>query len=240
MRHTRDISYPDTQLFIDGEWTDAADGRTIDVLNPSDGKVIGTVAHATTADLDRALDAADRGFAHWRDRTPAQRVTIMHAAADLLRERVDAIARTMTLEQGKPLRESSGEIRAAADIIDWFAEEGMRVYGRLVPHRSDLSIRQMVLKDPVGPVAAFTPWNFPVNQVVRKVAAGLASGCSMIVKAPEETPGESGRAHPRLRRRRSAARGAGTGLRQSGGDLELPDPAPGHQEDHLHRLHRGG
>lgn len=188
MSPTPDIAYPDTQLFIDGEWNDAADGRTIDVLNPSNGKVIGTVAHASTADLDRALGAADRGFAHWRDRTPAQRATIMHAAADLLRERVDAIARIMTLEQGKPLRESSGEIRAAADIIDWFAEEGMRVYGRLVPHRSDLSIRQMVLKDPVGPVAAFTPWNFPVNQVVRKVAAGLASGCSMIVKAPEETP----------------------------------------------------
>lgn len=182
------MTYPDTQLFIDDQWTDAADGRTIGVLNPADGQVIGTVAHASTADLDRALSAADRGFRVWRDETPAQRSKIMRAAADLLRGRADAIAHVMTLEQGKPVREARGEILAAADIIDWFAEEGFRVYGRLVPHRSDLTVRQMVLKDPVGPVAAFTPWNFPVNQVVRKVAAALATGCSMIVKAPEETP----------------------------------------------------
>lgn len=182
------MTYPDTQLFIDDQWTDAADGRTIEVLNPADGQVIGTVAHASTADLDRALAAAYRGFQEWRDVTPAKRSTIMRAAAELLRERVDSIARTMTLEQGKPLREARGEILAASDIIDWFADEGLRVYGRLVPHRSDISVRQMVLKDPVGPVAAFTPWNFPVNQVVRKLAAGLATGCSMIVKAPEETP----------------------------------------------------
>ena len=182
------IAYPDTQLFIDGQWTDPVDGRTLDVLNPADGRVLGTVAHASTADLDRALAAADRGFQVWRDTTPARRSTIMRAAAHLLRERAGDIAPVMTLEQGKPLREAKGEILAAADIIDWFAEEGFRVYGRLVPHRSDLSIRQMVLKDPVGPVAAFTPWNFPVNQVVRKIAAGLAAGCSLIVKAPEETP----------------------------------------------------
>lgn len=183
-----DTAYPDTRLFIDDQWTDAADGRTIDVLNPADGQVIGTVAHASVADLDRALAAAERGFEVWRDTTPAKRSTIMRAAAQLLRDRVEMIARTLTLEQGKPLREARGEILAAADIIDWFAEEGFRVYGRLVPHRTDITIRQMVVKDPVGPVAAFTPWNFPVNQVVRKIAAGLAAGCSLIVKAPEETP----------------------------------------------------
>ena len=183
-----DTAYPDTRLFIDGQWSDAADGRTIDVLNPADGRVIGTVAHASVADLDRALAAAERGFEVWRDITPAKRSTIMRAAAELLRDRVEVIARTLTLEQGKPLREARGEILAAADIIDWFAEEGLRVYGRLVPHRTDITIRQMVVKDPVGPVAAFTPWNFPVNQVVRKIAAGLAAGCSLIVKAPEETP----------------------------------------------------
>ncbi|OAH61712.1 NAD-dependent succinate-semialdehyde dehydrogenase [Dietzia cinnamea] len=183
-----DTAYPDTRLFIDDQWTDAADGRTIDVLNPADGQVIGTVAHASVADLDRALVAAERGFEVWRDTTPAKRSTIMRAAAQLLRDRVEMIARTLTLEQGKPLREARGEILAAADIIDWFAEEGFRVYGRLVPHRTDIMIRQMVVKDPVGPVAAFTPWNFPVNQVVRKIAAGLAAGCSLIVKAPEETP----------------------------------------------------
>ena len=183
-----DTAYPDTRLFIDDQWTDAADGRTIDVLNPADGQVIGTVAHASVADLNRALAAAERGFEVWRDTTPAKRSTIMRAAAELLRDRVEMIARTLTLEQGKPLREARGEILAAADIIDWFAEEGFRVYGRLVPHRTDITIRQMVVKDPVGPVAAFTPWNFPVNQVVRKIAAGLAAGCSLIVKAPEETP----------------------------------------------------
>ncbi|AWH90878.1 NAD-dependent succinate-semialdehyde dehydrogenase [Dietzia lutea] len=181
-------AYPDTRLFIDHQWTDAADGRTIDVLNPADGQVIGTVAHASVADLDRALAAAERGFEVWRDTTPAKRSTVMRAAAQLLRDRVETIAHNLTLEQGKPLREARGEILAAADIIDWFAEEGFRVYGRLVPHRTDLMIRQMVVKDPVGPVAAFTPWNFPVNQVVRKIAAGLAAGCSLIVKAPEETP----------------------------------------------------
>lgn len=182
------MSYPSTQLFIDDQWTDSADGRSLDVRNPADGTVIGTVAHASTADLDRALEAADRGFRIWKDQTPASRATIMRTASELLRERADRIARMMTLEQGKPLREAKGEILAAADIIDWFADEGLRVYGRLVPSRHDVAIRQMVLKDPVGPVAAFTPWNFPVNQVVRKVSAALATGCSMIVKAPEETP----------------------------------------------------
>ena len=181
-------TYTDTRLFIDGQWSDAADGRTLDVLNPASGAVIGTVAHASTADLDRALDAADRGFRDWRDRTAAERASIMHAASGLVRERVDRIAELLTLEQGKPLREAKGEILAAADIIDWFADEGLRVYGRLVPSRFDATVRQMVIKDPVGPVAAFTPWNFPVNQVVRKVSAALATGCSMIVKAPEETP----------------------------------------------------
>ena len=182
------MSYPSTQLFIEGEWADAADGRTIDVRNPADGTVIGTVAHASTADLDRALEAADRGFTVWRDMTPAKRAAIMRTASGLLRERADRIAEILTLEQGKPVREAKGEILAAADIIDWFADEGLRVYGRLVPSRYDVTVRQMVLKDPVGPVAAFTPWNFPINQVVRKVSAALATGCSMIVKAAEETP----------------------------------------------------
>ncbi|MBO9723362.1 MAG: NAD-dependent succinate-semialdehyde dehydrogenase [Novosphingobium sp.] len=182
------MAYPDTQLFIGGEWRDAADGKTLPVENPANGQDIGRVAHAGRADLDAALEAVDRGFEVWRDYTPAQRSTIMRKAAALMRERADEIARVMTQEQGKPLIEAKGEAMAAADIIDWFAEEGFRVYGRLVPHRSDITVRQMVIKDPVGPVAAFTPWNFPINQVVRKIGAGLAAGCSMIVKAPEETP----------------------------------------------------
>jgi succinate-semialdehyde dehydrogenase/glutarate-semialdehyde dehydrogenase len=182
------MTYPDTQLFINGTWQDAADGRTLGVENPATGQEIGRVAHAGKADLDRALEAAQRGFEIWRDYTPAARSKIMRKAAQLMRERAKDIALLLTQEQGKPLVEAQGEALAIGDIIDWFAEEGFRVYGRLVPHRSNIAIRQMVIKDPVGPVAAFTPWNFPINQVVRKISAGLAAGCSLIVKAPEETP----------------------------------------------------
>ena len=113
-----------------------------------------------------------------------------------MRERAGDIAPLLTQEQGKPLVEAKGEALAAADIIEWFADEGLRVYGRIVPSRGNLAVRQMVLKDPVGPVAAFTPWNFPINQVVRKMGAALAAGCSMLVKAPEETPGRPRRADP--------------------------------------------
>lgn len=182
------MTYPDTQLFIDGIWQGAADGRTLAVFNPASGKEIGRVAHATKSDLDRALLAAQKGFETWRDTTAAERSKVMRRAAALMRERADAIGRLITQEQGKPLAEGKGEAMAAADIIEWFAEEAFRVYGRIVPARGGLHVRQLVLKDPVGPVAAFTPWNFPINQVVRKVAAALSAGCSMLVKAPEETP----------------------------------------------------
>ena len=182
------MTYPNTQLFIAGQWLDAADGRTLAVHNPATGKEIGRVAQAGKADLDLALAAAQKGFETWRDMTAAERSKIMRRAADLMRQRAGDIARLLTQEQGKPLAEAKGEAMAAADIIEWFAEEGFRVYGRIVPSRGSLAVRQMVLKDPVGPVAAFTPWNFPVNQVVRKVGAALAAGCSMLVKAAEETP----------------------------------------------------
>ena len=182
------MTYPNTQLFIDGQWQDAADGRTLAVHNPATGQEIGRVAHASQPDLDKALAAAQKGFEAWRAMVPAERGKIMRKAAGLMRERAGAIAQVLTQEQGKPLAEAKGEALAAADIIEWFADEGMRVYGRIVPARTSLSIRQMVVKDPVGPVAAFTPWNFPINQVVRKVGAALAAGCSMLVKAPEETP----------------------------------------------------
>src|SRR6478609_849766 len=182
------MTYPNTQLFIDGQWQDAGDGRTLAVFNPATGKEIGRVAHAGIADLDRALEAAQKGFEKWRDMPAIERNKIMRKAAALMRERAGEIGAVLTQEQGKPLAEAKGEAMAAADIIEWFADEGMRVYGRIVPSRFSLSTRQMVLKDPVGPVAAFTPWNFPINQVVRKMAAALATGCSMLVKAPEETP----------------------------------------------------
>jgi succinate-semialdehyde dehydrogenase / glutarate-semialdehyde dehydrogenase len=179
--------YSDVQLFINGSWTPAAGGRTIDVVNPASGEKIGTVPHAAISDLDKALEAAEKGFAIWRKVSAFDRSKVMRKAADLLRERADKIAPLLTLEQGKPLPEAKGETLAAADVIDWFAEEARRAYGRVIPARQE-GVFQLVIKEPVGPVAAFTPWNFPINQVVRKLSAALSTGCSIIVKAPEETP----------------------------------------------------
>jgi succinate-semialdehyde dehydrogenase/glutarate-semialdehyde dehydrogenase len=179
--------YPNVSLLIDGNWTAATGGRTLTVINPATGDALGTVAHAGRADLDRALAAADKGFHAWRKVSAYDRAKVMRKAADLLRARVDDIARLMTMEQGKPLAEAKGETLVAADVIEWFAEEARRTYGRVVPARAE-GIYQLVIKEPVGPVAAFTPWNFPINQVVRKLSCALAAGCSIIVKAPEETP----------------------------------------------------
>lgn len=181
------LTYPNTQLLLANEWVDATSGRRLDVRNPATGQVIGTVAHAGKEDLDRALIAARKGFEAWRDVPAHERAATMRRAAALLRERAPDIARLLTQEQGKPLAEAKVEVLAGADIIEWFADEGRRVYGRIVPSRN-LAAQQLVIKEPVGPVAAFTPWNFPVNQIVRKLGAALATGCSFLVKAPEETP----------------------------------------------------
>ncbi|MGI4814487.1 MAG: NAD-dependent succinate-semialdehyde dehydrogenase [Janthinobacterium lividum] len=180
-------SYSDIRLLINNKWIDASGGKTIDVVNPATGERIGKVAHAGIADLDLALAAAQAGFQAWRKIPANERATTMRRAASLLRERAADIGRLLTLEQGKPFVEARTEVLAAADIIEWFADEGRRVYGRIVPSRN-LAAQQLVMKEPIGPVAAFTPWNFPVNQVVRKLSAALASGCSFLVKAPEETP----------------------------------------------------
>ncbi len=179
--------YTDTRLLINGQWCDAASGKTLNVVNPATGKTIGKVAHADIADLDRALAAAQQGFEAWRKVPANERATTMRKAASLVRERAPDIARLLTQEQGKPFAEARVEVLSAADIIEWFADEGRRVYGRIVPSRNLLA-QQLVMKEPLGPVAAFTPWNFPINQVVRKLSAALASGCSFLVKAPEETP----------------------------------------------------
>jgi succinate-semialdehyde dehydrogenase/glutarate-semialdehyde dehydrogenase len=183
----RQIMYPNVPLFIAGRWREADQGRTIPVVNPATGEAIGTVAHASRADLEEAVTAAADGFAVWRNVSAFDRSKIMRKAADLLRAQADDIAKLMTLEQGKPLVEARTETLAAADTIDWFAEEARRAYGRVIPARLP-GVYQLVIKEPVGPVAAFAPWNFPVNQVVRKLSAALAAGCSIIVKAPEETP----------------------------------------------------
>ncbi len=180
-------TYTDTQLFIDGAWRPATGGRTIPVVNPATAQAIGKVAWADKSDLDAALAAAAKGFEVWRKMSAYDRARLMRRAADNLRARAEEIAVMMTLEQGKPVAQSRMETLAAADIIDWFAGEAPRAYGQVIPARAP-DVVQMTLKLPVGPVAAFTPWNFPINQVVRKMSAALAAGCSIIVKAPEETP----------------------------------------------------
>jgi succinate-semialdehyde dehydrogenase / glutarate-semialdehyde dehydrogenase len=179
--------YPDVQLLIDGVWRPATGNATIGVVNPATGESIGSVAHASRADLDEALAAAVKGFHQWRRVSAYDRSKVMRKAAGLLRDRADAIATLMTMEQGKPLGEAKMETLFAADVIEWFAEEARRTYGRVIPSRAE-GIYQLVIKEPVGPVAAFTPWNFPINQVNRKLCGALAAGCSIIVKAPEETP----------------------------------------------------
>jgi succinate-semialdehyde dehydrogenase/glutarate-semialdehyde dehydrogenase len=180
--------YPDVSLFIDGAWSQGATGKTIKVLNPATAEPVGVVAHADRSDLDRALAAADRGFKMWSKVSAFERYKLMRKAADVLRSRADDIAKIMTQEQGKPLAQAKLETLSGADVIDWFAEEGRRAYGRIVPARAE-GVHQLVIKEPVGPVAAFTPWNFPINQAVRKISAALAAGCSIIIKGPEETPG---------------------------------------------------
>ena len=179
--------YPDVQLHIDGEWVQSASGKTLEVMNPATGEVNGKLAHAGIADLDLALEATVRGFALWRRVSAYERSKVLRKAADLLRSRAGEIAPLMTLEQGKPVGEAKMEVLASADIIDWFAEEARRTYGRVIPARAE-GVMQLSLREPVGPVAAFTPWNFPINQANRKIAIALAAGCSIIVKGPEETP----------------------------------------------------
>ncbi len=179
--------YPNTQLHIGGTWSGGANGVTIPVLNPATGEAIGTVAKAEKADLDRALAAADKGFQTWKRVSAYDRYKTLRKAADIIRSRADDIGKIMSLEQGKPFIEAKGETLLAGDIMDWFAEEARRTYGRVIPPRAE-GVYQLVVKEPVGPVAAFTPWNFPINQAVRKMSAALAAGCSIILKGPEETP----------------------------------------------------
>ena len=234
------MTYPNTSLFIDDDWVDAADERTIPVHNPATGQVIGSVAHASVPDLDRALAAAQRGFEVWRDHTPAKRSKIMRQAAALIRERRRR-DRPPASRSSRASRSPRPRARraAAADIIDWFADEGFRVYGRIVPHRAQP-------RDPAdghqGPRRARWPRSRPgTSRSTRSCAksrAGLAAGCSMIVKAPEETPAAPGRVHPRLRGRGPARRRARAGLRRPGRDLGPPHPAPDDPQDHLHRVDR--
>ncbi len=179
--------YSDILLFIDGVWTKSADGADLPVVNPATEEAIGTVAKAGVKDLDRALESSLKGFKTWKATPAFERSKILRKAAQNLRDRADAIGPIMTMEQGKPVGEAKMEALACADVIDWFAEEARRTYGRIIPGRAG-NVHQLVIREPVGPVAAFSPWNFPINQAVRKISAALASGCSIILKGPEETP----------------------------------------------------
>jgi len=182
-----DTSYPNTLLFINGKWKSAQANETIDVINPATENVIGKMSHARKEDLDEALSAADKAFHNWKNINSFERYKILRKAADILRDRAKEIARIMTIEHGKPIGESLAEVNLSADITDWLGEEARRTYGRLVPSRS-ADIYQMVVKEPVGPIAGFSPWNFPINQAVRKIGGAVAAGCSIIIKGPEETP----------------------------------------------------
>jgi succinate-semialdehyde dehydrogenase / glutarate-semialdehyde dehydrogenase len=182
-----DQGYTALHLFIDGQWLGTEGRRTEEVVNPATGEVIGTLPHASPDDLFRASAAAGRAFGDWRRVTAYDRAKILRKAADLLRERAPGIARRMTMEQGKPLSEALHEVFISADIFDHTADEGRRVYGRIVPARVP-GVRWLVTKEPVGPVAAFTPWNFPAIIPARKISAALATGCTMVIKPSEETP----------------------------------------------------
>jgi len=180
--------YTDLGLYIGGSWRNGDGRKGEDVINPATEKPLARLPHASTSDLNEALEAAQKGFEIWRATSAYERAKVLRKAANLVRERADAIARIMTQEQGKVLAEARAEVLVTADIIDWYAEEGRRAYGRIVPGRVK-GTRQMVLAEPVGICVAFTPWNFPTLTPARKIGGSLAAGCSLILKASEETPG---------------------------------------------------
>lgn len=180
----------DLALFINGSWK-IGEGRDLfPVVDPASGETIAEVPLASPADLDEALAAAERGFALWKATPAEQRAAVLTKAAGLLRERADGIARILTMEQGKPLAEARGEVLSSAGLFDWCAAEASRIYGRVLVRPTGQ--RALVTKQPVGPVAAFSPWNFPIYLLAKKLGPALATGCSVIAKPPEETPGCTG------------------------------------------------
>jgi len=182
-----DVTYPEPKLLIGGDWRTGQGRRTEPVINPSTEEELALLPHASTKDLDDALKAAERGFAVWRAMAPRERGKIMKRAADLLRSRSEEIARVASLESGKIIHETRIEVLMSAEIFEWYAEEGRRAYGRVIPQRAP-GTRMTVRKEPVGPVAALAPWNFPLGNPARKLGAAIAAGCSCILKPAEETP----------------------------------------------------
>lgn len=179
--------YPELQLFIAGKWVSRANRKSESVLNPATEEVLGELPHATEADLEKALLAAEEGFKVWRSFLPEERSRILRKGAEIMRSRADEITRIATMESGKPITQTRIELDMSTDIFDWYAEEGRRAYGRILTQRQ-VGSRMLVVKEPVGPVAAFTPWNFPLGNPARKLGAALGAGCSCVIKPAEETP----------------------------------------------------
>lgn len=177
-------TYPDLHLFIDGEWRKTA--SDLPVLNPATEEEIGRLPHAEKTDLDDALDAADKGFKRWRQVAPVERANVLYRAAALMRDRQEEIATAITAEHGKPISQARLEVIRGCEFFEWDAGEATRTYGRVIP--SARGVRYIVHHEPIGTVAAFSPWNFPMSQPCRKVAGAIAAGCSIILKASEETP----------------------------------------------------
>jgi succinate-semialdehyde dehydrogenase / glutarate-semialdehyde dehydrogenase len=185
---SRGFEYPQPKLFVAGQWRMGSGGDTLPVRNPATGETIASLPVANRTDLDEALAAVDSVANTWGNTSAYDRGKILHKAAGLIRERASYIGSVSTTEQGKVLAESTAEAFACADIFDWFAEEARRAYGRIIPSKQ-AGVRHMVLRQPIGPVAAFSPWNFPTTIPSRKIAASLAAGCPMVIKPAEETPG---------------------------------------------------
>ena len=181
------MDYDSDTLFIDGKWLPADDGRTFEVTDPSSGRIIGRAADAGAAETDRAIAAAEAALPAWSRATAYKRAEILWAAHDLMVERWEDLAALMTAEQGKPLKAARNEVRYAADFLSWFAEEAKRVYGSTIPS-SRPDQRLSVLRQPVGVVAAITPWNYPISMITRKLAPAVAAGCTIVLKPAEQTP----------------------------------------------------
>lgn len=179
--------YQHLALYINGQFLDGQSRQTQPVINPANGSTIGQLPLASQADLDAALQAAHTAFQSWRHSSPMDRSAILRKVAELSRERAQEIGRNLTLDQGKPLAEAVGEILSCADHADWHAEECRRIYGRVIPARNP-KVQQLVLREPIGVCAAFTPWNFPYNQAIRKICAAIGAGCTIILKGPEDSP----------------------------------------------------
>src|SRR5690554_7257527 len=175
------------QCYIDGAWLDAESSKSIDVINPATGGVLGTIPNMGTAETRRAIEAANRALPAWRAKTAKERSNLLRRWYDLMMANQDDLARLMTLEQGKPLAEAKGEIAYAASFIEWFAEEAKRVYGDIIP-APQTDQRLLVIKQPIGVTAAITPWNFPSAMITRKAGPALAAGCAMVLKPAPQTP----------------------------------------------------